>query len=226
MATTEKLSLVYNFEDDNYTWMQASEPTAEGLIPIVCMQYGFNPGWVVRWVDLIDTTDTWDDPDHVPDLTVDGTLWRDFYFHGTEENMYWLTRSSLLRADQQIQLENNEKVYFVERTDIDLDMLVPAWTTNSYKHLKQIFFHLQSPTPRDGTPNTFDITFGFTANLMDEVTWKPTGTVNLQTGLNNGRHKYDFRATGRYLAMRFDFSATDKIKMTGGDLDATLAHGR
>jgi len=152
--------------------------------------------------------------------------WVDFYSHGTEENMFWLTGSDLLRADQQIQLIDNPKEYFVERKHIDLDDLVKAWTTNKWKHLKQFYFHLQSPSDIGTDANTFDITVGWSKNLMDDPEWLVPATINLQSTTNSGEYKYDFRTTGRYLAMKMDFSNTKEIKMTGGDLDASESHGR
>jgi len=220
--TRTRTALVYNFEDDNYTWMDASEPTAEGLKPVVCMQYGFNPGWVTRWTDLIDTGETW------ADLLGEAPQreWIDFYSHGTEENMFWLTADRLLKSDQQIQLIDNPKEYFVERKHIDLDDLVQAWTTNKWKHLKQFYFHLQSPADIGDSANTFDIAVGWSKNLMDDPEWLAPSTINLQSTTNSGEYKYDFRTTGRYLAMKMDFSNTKEIKMTGGDLDASESHGR
>jgi hypothetical protein len=38
--------------------------------------------------------------------------------------------------------------------------------------------------------------------------------------------KYDFRVTGRYLALRMTFNATDEIQMTGAVLDVSQTHGR
>jgi hypothetical protein len=226
--STQRDALVYNFEDDNFTWMQASVDQGNQLIPVVCMQYEFNPGWQARWSDLQTANNSWDDLQNGVDQWGDGstpTKWSDFYYAGTDENMYWLTYTGVYRSDQLVKTDGM-KEYFVERESIDLDDVNPAWTTNKFKHMRQFFFHLQSPTPVSETANMFGITFGWSLNLMDQPDWLEEGFVNLQTTANSGKYKYDFRSTGRYLAMRMTFNGTAEIKMTGGDMDVEESYGR
>ena len=61
---------------------------------------------------------------------------------------------------------------------------------------------------------------------MDPPDWLPTSTINLQNTAYDGKVKWDFRSTGRYLGLRMDFDETQKFTMTGGDVDAEQAHGR
>jgi hypothetical protein len=196
---------------------------AQILDGVKVMQYGFDPGFQVRWEDLDGTQ--WANGG-VGDLESLGyILWRDMYGAGLEENMYWFTNTGLWKSDQVVKTDSL-KQYFVERQDIDFDDLVNDWTSNSFKHVKQFYFHLQSPTTIGNSANTFDITLGWAKNLMDTPDWLPAGTVNLQTTNNDGRYKWDFRTTGRYLAIRMTFNATNEISMTGGDMDANQSHGR
>jgi hypothetical protein len=231
-----RYALVWNFEDDNYTWMDAAVDNIVDLTPVVCMQYEFNPGWQARWSDLQDAATIWGaDGDTTANNLSAGTdpwgngerptRWSDFYEAGKEENMYWLTSTGIWRSDQLVKTDGI-KEYFVERENIDLDDLVPEWTTNKWKHLRQFYFHLESPDSDSIEVNPFGISFGWSTNLMDPVDWLPESIVNLQTTDNGGKHKYDFRTTGRYLGMRMTFNGTLEIKMTGGDMDAEEAHGR
>jgi hypothetical protein len=93
--------------------------------------------------------------------------------------------------------------------------------------LRQFHFHIAGELDDSVvTANNFDITVGWSNNLMDSPNWDEPKTVNLQKTDRNGNHKADFRTTGRYLSLRFDFDDTGAFVMTGGDLDAEDSHGR
>ena len=186
------------------------------------MQYGFNPGWLVRWSDLDAGGDTWDGSG---DLLTATTKWSDFYSHGTEENLFWLASDGVYRSDQVVKTDGI-KDYFVTRDDIDLDDVVQQWTSSNYKHAKQFFFHLETPKTIGTDVNNFTFIPGAKNNLEDDPSWREPVTVNLQKTANSGRHKVDFRVTGRYLAMEMNFNTTSEIRMSGGELDAEEAHGR
>lgn len=222
--------LVWNFEDDNYTWMDASVDMESSLTEVAMMHYAFDPGWVVRWSDLEPDVPAnyWGGPNvgDVPGSLLDeGTRWSDFYNHGTEKNMYWLAEDGVYRSDQQVKI-NGLKSYYVFRDDIDLDDVVSQWTSHNYKHIRQMFFHIDTWGADAGQPNNFSVNVGSKNNLEDGLSWRPTVVCNLQLTSNTGKHKADFRATGRYLGMLFNFDETSEFKMNGYELDAEEAHGR
>jgi hypothetical protein len=225
----DRVALVWNFDDDNFTWMDASAINAGALSPAVCISYGFDPGWQAKWGDLEDKTITWEDLQNGADPwgTAAGsvsTKWDDFYEAGEEQNLYYLTPSGVWRTDQYID-KTGVKDYFVERVNIDYDDIVPQWLSNTYKYANQIHFHLQSPTGTDA-PNSFAFTVGGGNNLMDPPVWQSPVTLDLLGTVAGGRHKIDFRATWRYHAMKWDFGLTDEIAMTSVDINVEEISGR
>ena len=207
-------ALVWNYQEDNFTWADAyvDKATPEA---VVCMQYQFDPGWSVRWSDL---TETW------ADLLDAGTTWDDFYTAGAEENVYWLTADKLYASDQAVKTDGS-KQYYVERRNIDLNDVVESFTTSRWIYAKQLYFHLASQLAAGNAElNEFDIQVGWSDTLMDEPNWLPATTINLQRKPAGGQVKYDFRSTGRYLALRMSFNATGPIRMTGAEIDVEQTH--
>jgi hypothetical protein len=222
-AFTRRNALVWNFEDDNYTWMDAAVDTGTDLTDVVCMHYAFAPGWGVRWQDLIpEPTEIW--KGGTGTIITATTKWSDLLSAGNDKHLFWLATDGVYRSDQAVKTDGVKR-YFVERVAIDLDDLVPEWTTNNFKHLRQFYFHLQSPTPLDGT-NNFTMRVGWGKTLMDAPTWEPEVTVNLQETDSSGAYKADLRTTGRYLSIEMNFDTTNELKMSGGDMDVILSHGR
>lgn len=214
--------LVYNYEDDNYTFQDAATQDADlqqALLGVEWMTYDFIPGWQVRWSDLEAAGTTWQD------LEDAGTRWSDFYKHGDEEAMFWLNNEGLWRSDMYAETAGN-KNYYVERVGIDLDDMVPQWTTNLWKFISEFYFHLQSPSPTLVTPNEFSVQFGWAETLMDEPTWELPIVVNLDSIQKGGEYKADTRTAGRYLSLRLIFNTTQRIKMSGADINAEEFYGR
>lgn len=215
-------ALVWSYEEDNFTWKDAYVDS-EMPEPIVCMGYQFDPGWAVRWSDLGEGGSheaTWEE------LEEAGTRWADFSNSGEEENLYWLTERGLYVSDQYAKTDG-QKQYFVERLLIDLNDVVPQFSSARWLYAKQMYFHLASQLAANNVdPNTFEITVGWSDSLMDEPVWLSPVEINLQSRANAGKVKYDFRSTGRYLALRIDFSKTGPIKMTGAEIDVEQTHGR
>lgn len=192
--------------------------TETELYPVGCMKYMFEPGWQTRWEDLDSTT--WDD------LDTAGTKWSDFYYHGGEQSLYWMTSRGIYRSDQTV-VTDGLKNYFVLRDDIDLDDIVQQWMSHNYKYANQMFFHIEQPYKvAEGSPNNFTLQMGAKNNLMDDPSWRAPVVVNLDKTANSGKHKADFRVTGRYLAMRIEFDETGELRMSGAELMAEEAHGR
>ena len=111
---------------------------------------------------------------------------------------------------------------------MDLDDLVPDWTTNRIKQIKQFVFHMQSDQrfvlPADA--NDFSFYVGWSNNLMEDPNWKAPVTVNLEDRKAGGQYKIDYRTSGRYLSMSFDFTNSEQLAFTGGDMDANQVAGR
>lgn len=221
-----RTALVWNFEDDNYTWADLAAVEGVNLSDASFMHYRFDDGWVTRWnssnldgiswADISTGTSPWREPL--------APRWLDFSFSGRAQNMYWLTADNIYQADVEIGT-SDKKLVFVERQQIDLDDLDPSWTSNYVKHLRQVVFLLQTPITVE-SPNTFDISAGWAQNLMDQPDWVTAGTVELNTSANGGKYKWDVRTSGRYLSLRMDFDATNVIRMTGADIDVEPRYGR
>ena len=225
----DRHALVWSFDDDNFTFMDASAIVDDALDPAVCITYGFEPSWQARWSDLEAEGVTWDDLAAGLDpwgvlAESSSTRWDDFYQTGDEQNLYYLTASGVYLADQVVD-KSGVKSYFAVRESIDYDDVIPQLRSNSYKYANQIFFHLQSPTPAD-EPNTFTFMVGGGNNLMDAPVWQEPITVDLLKTVSGGKHKVDFRATWRYHAMQWDFTLTNEIAMTGADINLEESHGR
>lgn len=217
-----RTALVWNWENSTWTWMDASHAVNKQLEPVVCMNYGFDPGWYWRWQGWLDAVPqtTWSD------LLTDDTRWADLSFAADEKNVYWLSANNLLKSDQQIEVDNG-KEYFVQREKLDLDDMIPDWTSDSLKHLRQFYFHIKSTLPSGYVGwNTFDLSLGWSFNLMDDPDWNAPITVTLNKTSRGGKYKADLRTTGRYLSFQMTFNDTQAFQMTGGDLDAEEAHAR
>jgi hypothetical protein len=213
--------MIWNFEDNNFTWFDAAVDQISELEDIVAMRYQPDPGWQVRWSDLAvggDQEATWQE------LEDAGTKWSEFYSGDAENNMYWLTQTGLWVSDQVIKL-SGAKQYYVERVLIDLNEIVQEFTEDRWIYANEIYFRLQAALI-DNTPNLFRVSIGWADTLNDEPVWEPLANVNLQDRLNGGTVKHDFRSTGRYLAIRLEFNATSNIKFTGAEINAEQTHGR
>jgi hypothetical protein len=227
-----RTALVWNFEDDNYTWMDAGAvvPGEDGndLAGAVCMQYGFQASWQTRWEDAKATgivPETW------AEALAAEKLWTDYYDQGREEDMYFAAASEgVWQMDQVIDASGEGKAYYVERVAIDMDDLIPEWTTNQLKHIRQFYFHMKSTGLSRVDPvddeNAFEFQVGWSQNLMDLPGWDPLIRVPIRGTDVGGRYKVDYRTTGRYLSLYLGFRKTDRVSITGGDMDAEQSYGR
>jgi hypothetical protein len=229
----DRFALVWNFEDNNFTWMDASVIDAAELVPVVSMNYGLEPGWQTTWKSLQDHgiiwgnagdtgldnlmagTDEWGDGENP-------TEWNDFYYAGKEQSMFWLSEVGVSESDQVLD-KSGVKKYFAERVAMDFDDALGT-TSNTYKHVRQLYPLLESPD--SGAMNTYSFSIGWANNLMDDPDYKPGRTIYLNKTSYSGKHKIDTRSTGRYMAMKWDFTYTDEIAMTGVDIDIEESYGR
>ena len=221
-----RIALVWNFEDNNFTWMDASVVVDAALADVRCMHYGFDPGWLATWEHMNAVPYTWEDLQNGTDFWGDGTnptKWSDLYEAGKDQNMYWLTDTYVWKADQVVDTSGVKK-YYVERTGIDFND-VGISTNDAYKHVKQIYPLLQT-TSDVGAMNTYDFKIGWSNNLMDDPDYDDAVTLNLNKTQYSGKHKIDLRSTGRYMAWYWDFTYTDEIAMTSADVNLEVAHGR
>ena len=186
-----RTALVYNYEDDNFTWMDASAILDDlSLSSAVCIAYQFEPGFQTRWSDLQLAQTLWSE------LQTAGTKWSDFYKHGEEEDMYYLTADGIWKAEQVIDT-SGAKDYYVERTQLDFSDVIGG-TSNVVNHLSQVYFHMESPIDRDVMqPNTALFTTGWSNSMMDEPEWGSGTRINIQKMDVGGSVKWDTRSSGR-----------------------------
>ena len=225
--------LVYNYDDDNFTWKDPQvEIGADGvgyaLYDISYQTYGFLPGWQERWSDYAlggVKEQTWAEANAV--ALVDRVRWVDTFDKSDSKEVVQVTDGLVYRADQVDNRYGSLKNFFLERSQMDLDDLVPDWTTNKVKQIKQFVFHMQSDERFITTdPNTIDFYVGWSNNLMETPNYKPRRTIDLRDRANGGKYKVDYRTSGRYLTMRYDLTDSKQLAFTGGDIDAKEAGGR
>jgi hypothetical protein len=243
-----RTAMVYNFEDDNFTFMDASVDKGTSLEDVICMRYQFDPGYQVRWSDLDNGVDEnghtagpvgdlasgWSDLDNGVSegkhtAGTPGSMpskWSDFYGSGDEENIYWLTSDGLYISDQVVKTDGI-KDYFVDRILIDFDDVVAEFKSNMWVYAKQMYFYLKSDLPEaDQDPNLFDVRIGWSDTLVDLPVYETVKTVNIQRAIYNGTVKHDFRSTGRYLAFCLSFNQMKDLKFTGAEIDVEQTYGR
>ncbi|MEM1191739.1 MAG: hypothetical protein AAGI72_24650, partial [Pseudomonadota bacterium] len=160
------------------------------LFAATCLQYGFTPGWQTRYIDTLAggiAEETFEQ------ATAANKLYIDYAEQGQEEDMFFTTlERGVFESDQAIDNLGTGKPYYVERTDIDLDDLVPDWTTDMMKHIRQFVFHLKSTALQGGAVegvNEFEFSTGWAQNLMDAPSMNTAIPVSLQTSASGGRYK-------------------------------------
>lgn len=225
--------LVYNYDDDNFTWKDPAVEIGNGtdgwaLYDVNYQTYGFAPGWQERWSDYALGAikgSTW--AGEIAKPTADKTRWTDTFDKSNSKEVLQVTDGLVYKADQVDNRYGALKQFFIERTQIDMDDLVPDWTTNKVKQIKQFVFHMQSDERFITTdPNEVDFYVGWSNNLMEDPKYKAPVSVDLRSRDNGGKYKVDYRTSGRYLSMRYDLTDTKQLAFTGGDIDAKEAAGR
>jgi len=202
-----RLALVYNYEDDNYTVIDATVDIDNALVPVVDMVYG---------LDLADTDAgeialLWDNA-ALPWDSYGETRWNS-NAQVSDVGVLWLTGDKLFRANI-VSTPAPNKSYVVRKTNIDLDDLSPEMTTNLWKHLRQMYPHILA----DGS---MQVRFGWSSNLQLAPIWDDYITYTFTVD-----NKVDTRTTGRYLAMEFTFEDTTAMRFTGSDIDVLPVYGR
>ena len=232
-VTNTRHALVYNYDDDNFTWKDpyieiGADGAGYALYDVSYQHYGFTPGWQERWTDYAIggvKEQTWADALAV--AAVDRVRWTDTFDKSDTKEVIQVADGLTFRADQVDNRYGALKQFYVKRTQMDLDELVPEWTTNKVKQIKQFVFHLQSDERFiTDDPNTIDFYVGWSQNLMEEPNWKPAVTIDVRDRSNGGKYKVDYRTSGRYLSMKYDLRNSKQLAFTGGDIDAKEASGR
>ena len=225
-------ALVFNYDDNNFTWKdpaveQGNEIDGYKLYDVTFQTYGFTPGFQERWSDygiFSQRALDWND------AKADGgnpTRWTDTFSKSNSKEIVQVTNGLVYTADQVDNRYGALKQFFIERTQMDMDDMVPDWTTNKVKQIKQFVFHMQSDERRITVdPNEIDFYVGWSTNLMDEPNWKAPVQIDLRSTDNGGQYKVDYRTSGRYLSMRYDLTDSKQLAFTGGDIDAKEAAGR
>lgn len=231
-STATRHALVFNYDDNNFTWKDplveiGNDVDGYKLYDIAYETYGFTPGWQERWEDYKDGAlkgQTWADNK----AATPQTAWSDTFSKGESKELMQVSNGTLYAADKVGNRKNSLKRYYVERTQMDLDDLVPEWTTNKVKQIKQFNFHMQSDQRfiPYGEPNSVDFFVGWSTNLMDDPAWKSPVTIDLKDNANGGAYKVDYRTSGRYLSMAYDLTNSVDLAFTGGDIDANQVAGR
>lgn len=232
-VTNTRHALVYNYDDDNFTWKDPYVEIGEtgvgfSLYDVSYQHYGFTPGWQERWSDYAQggvKGQTWAEALAV--TAVDRVRWTDTFDKSDTKEVIQVTNGLVYRADQVDNRYGALKMFYVKRTQMDMDDLVPDWTTNKIKQIKQFVFHIQSDERFITTdPNTIDFYVGWSNNLMEDPNWKPPVTVDVRDRSAGGKYKVDYRTSGRYLSMKYDLRNSKQLAFTGGDIDAKEAAGR
>lgn len=232
-VTNTRHALVYNYDDDNFTWKDpyveiGQDGVGWALYDVSFQHYGFTPGWQERWSDYGVggvKEQTWADALAIP--VRDRLRWTDTFDKSDTKEVIQVTDGLVYRADQVDNRYGALKMFYVKRTQMDMDDLVPEWTTNKVKQIKQFVFHMQSDERFiTDDPNTIDFYVGWSNNLMEDPNWKPPVTVSLRDRAAGGKYKVDYRTSGRYLSMKYDLRNSKQMAFTGGDIDAKEAAGR
>ena len=217
--TPARLALVYNYEDDNFSVIDAMADRAGSLYNVNCMVYGLDFG------EFTEAGSSWDD-NGLPWNSQGELRWDQLQGSAGSQTikvgLFWITSGGLYRANQ-LSTPAPNKTYMVRLTNIDLDEISPALTTNLWKHLKQVYPHIIGK-------GTMRARFGWSPNLELDPTWgpwidyrmrdedlNPTGTADL---------KIDTRTTGRYLAIEFNFDDVLAMRFSGADMDVKPVYGR
>lgn len=232
-VTNTRHALVYNYDDDNFTWKDpyveiGQDGVGYALYDVSYQHYGFTPGWQERWSDYAVggvKEQTW--AEALAIAAVDRVRWTDTFDKSDTKEVIQVTDGLVYRADQVDNRYGALKQFYAKRTQMDMDDLVPDWTTNKIKQIKQFVFHIQSDERFITTdPNTIDFYVGWSNNLMEDPNWRPAVTVDLRDRANGGKYKVDYRTSGRYLSMKYDLRNSKQLAFTGGDIDAKEAAGR
>jgi hypothetical protein len=214
-----KLGLVYNYEDDNFTVIDAAVDRENHLYPVKAMLYGLDLG------QFSQVGNTWDDSTLPWDQN--GELRWDQFAGGLDSkaiavSMFWLTSSGLYRANR-LSVPAPNKNYFVRKTNMDLDELSPGLTTNLWKHIRQVYPHIIGK-------GTMEARFGWSPNLEIDPTWGDWIPYRMRDEDNdvNGIAdvKIDTRTTGRYLAIEYRFNGVEVMRFSGVDMDVLPVYGR
>jgi hypothetical protein len=208
-----RLALVYNYEDDNYTVLDAVVDGGGGLFAVNCMLPGLDLGLFTEvgqtWDLQVGTWNTQEEKRW-------GQLQGDSGSRAINVVIYWLSDTGLYKAYDN-SVPNNNKSYMVRITNVDLDELDPKLTTNLWKHIRQVYPHIIGE-------GTMRARFGWSPNLAFEPTWGEWIDYILKGDGTNV--KLDCRTTGRYLAIEYDFRLVNAMRFSGADFDVLPVYGR
>lgn len=221
-VTATRHSLVWNYDDNNFTWRDPLIEKEQKLYDIQYQVYGFSPGHQERWSQYKQGGDnelTW--------ASAGSLTWDQTFSKGDSKQTLQIADGDIYLAEQKVNAPNSLKRYYVTRTQIDFDDLVSEWNSNLIKQIKQFTFHIQSDQKIIlDSENNIQFYIGWSNNLMENPNWKPAINVDLQDRKFGGDYKIDYRTSGRYLAYSFDFTDSEQIAFTGGYIDANVVSGR
>ena len=214
-----KTDLVYNYEDDNWSFIDASveldavfdegevgEYTQRTLSPVNCMLFGLGASSAVLWSTWNTAGTTW--------AQAMSSTWAQLLDSGGTTKMYWLCPDQLYEADRLARDDLTIKSIYVEKTHIDLRLIAPDLGLERLNHMRQMYPLIEG----DGV---LEISVGWSPNISAgaaNTTWQTTADMEMQMGQTD-ESKIDFRTTGRYLGLRFFFNRCTQWAMTGCDVD-------
>ena len=209
-----RLALVYNYEDNNYSVIDAfaDENGVAGLVK--CMVAGLD----LQRSSLIGGV--WDDAVGVWDEQAQS--WNSLAGSTTASTVrtstFWLTPGALYRADT-LGSTTPLKSYLVQKLNMNLDELFQEATSNFWLHISQMYPHMRGV-------GTMRVRAGWSPDLESNPTWGPYKDYFLGDAITPADYKIDFRQTGRYLALEMRFDEITDMKLSGADVDLKLTYGR
>lgn len=206
-----KYIFVYNYKSNTFSVLDAFTDIGAQRKYIAAMSYATRSADNTLWQDL-DTT-TWGD------LSINGTRWRDFFGSPESRRMLWINQAGLQTTEQDSAL-NPSKEYVLSRQHIDLSERDQSMTANLYKHMRQIYPHIDSDKNTTGNGVT-RITVSWSDTLFsDAATSQP---VDYDPNVNL---KADYRTTGRYLGLEMRVLTGGTWRFTSMDFDVEVQYAR
>jgi hypothetical protein len=203
--------IVYNYRDQTFSLLDGFTNSGINRAQVAAMSYGSRSTDVTVWDEL--DPETWSQQDGKP--------WLSYWGVQDQRRLYWVNGEGLslgAASDDYNPTLNPDKSYILERTHIDLSTISPQITSNVWKHLREVYPHIDTDVAGNG-------------NCEIRASWANTlvgPALNTQTRpydpFNN--YKIDFRITGRYLGLRINVTTGGKFRLTSMDYDVEMVANR
>jgi hypothetical protein len=224
-GSSQSAYLIYNYKDNNFSQGQAYVTVGQAGVggrsinDAVCFMYGFDESDTVTWAQIESEGKSWSE------WFATDTSWASLQQVGFKQKMFWMTAGGLYEAERR-EVSDENKLYFVERYGIDLSELNPQMTSNRWKHLRQLYPHVDTVNQPEGVTESWSdvqFTVGWTDTLLSKVV-NNKDIITYDT--LQGDYKVDVRTTGRYLYFRMDALTDGFFRFTSMDYDVELQQRR